>query len=272
VFPQLPGWVLTKDRDGNLYYIDMRGKIWTSGAPEYIYKAISSSGIDYYLNHGLQLIKNHHIPEGINILHSILALTPTNQQIYTAQSAASNEVQRLKKREGPRYQRHVEKFPILLYRMDNTVFIQNQIIPYVVKLSASPTILNSSQRKKHGYEYHGLSVGLSFDGIPSKKMGTFDALLSIDSERFKSAISSIDEIVVHWNIVLGNDVFKRKLLEKGTNKLINEIRHEGSPPFSGYEGFFINRNSGHIIKIIFSSTISDIQKEKLLEIIKGVKV
>lgn len=271
-FAQLPGWVLTKDRDGNTYYIDSRGKIWTSGVPEYNYKAVSASGIHYYLNHGMQLINNHYIAEGINILHSILAIPPNNQQIYSAQASASKEVQRLKKREGPRYMKHVEKYPLLLYRIDEAVYIQNQIIPYAIKLEARPSILKSSQRKKHDYEYQGMLAGLSFGEISSDKNALFDALLSIDSEQFKSVLSSIDELVVHWNILTGSDVFERKLLEKGKNKIINEIRHSGHPPFSGFEGYFINRNCGHIVRIIFSTSIDTKKKDKILNILKDMKV
>lgn len=271
-FAQLPGWVLTKDRDGNTYYIDSKGKIWTSGVPEYKYKAVSLDGIHYYLNHGLQLINNHYLAEGINILHSILALPPTNQQTYSAQASASKEVQRLKKREGPRYMKHVEKYPLIIYRIDNFIYIQNQIVPYAIKAEALPSILNTSQRKKHNYEYQGLLAGLSFGEASPEKNTSFDALLSVDSEQFKSVMSSIDELVLHWNILTGNDVFERKLLEKGKNKIINEIRHAGHPPFSGFEGYFINRSCGHIVRIIFSGSISEKKKEKLLNILKEMKV
>ncbi len=271
-FSQLPGWVLTKDRDGNSYYIDSKGKIWTSGTPEYKYKAVSLDGIHYYLNHAMQLIKNHYIAEGINILHSILALPPINQQTYSAQASASKEVRRLKKREGPRYMKHVEKYPFILYRVENTVFIQNQIVPYAIKMQAQPSILNASQRKKHNYEYQGVLVGLSLGENPPEKNVPFDALLSVDSEQFKSVLSSIDELVLHWNILTGNDVFERKLLEKGNNKIINEIKHEGHPPFSGFEGYFIKGNCGHIIRVIFSDSISEKKKEKLLNILKDIKV
>lgn len=271
-FSQLPGWVLTKDRDGNTYYIDSRGKIWTSGTPEYKYKAVSLDGIHYYLNHGLQLINNHYIAEGINILHSILALPPINQQTYSAQASASKEVQRLKKREGSRYMKHVEKYPLLVYRIEDIVYIQNQIVPYAIKLEAQPSILKASHRKKHNYEYQGMLAGLSFGEVAAEKKSSFDALLSVDSEQFKSVLSSIDELVLHWNILTGNDVFERKLLEKGNNKIINEIKHSGHPPFTGFEGYFIKGKCGHIVRIIFSSSIPEKKKEKLLNILKEIKV
>ncbi len=271
-FAQLQGWVLTKDREGNRYYIDSKGKIWTSGKPEYKYKAVSFDGIHFYLNHGLQLIHNHYLAEGINILHAILALPPKNQQIYSAQASASKEVQRLKKREGPRYIKHVEKYPLLLYRIDKALYIQNQVVPYVVKMEVQPSILHASQRKKYNYEYQGILAGLSFSESSSGNNTSFDALLSIDSEQFKSALSSIDELVLHWNILTGNDAFERKLLQKGRNRVINEINHTGHPPFSGYEGYFINQNCGHIVRIVFSGSLSEKKREKLLNILKEIKV
>ncbi|MCX7678771.1 MAG: hypothetical protein N2316_06095 [Spirochaetes bacterium] len=270
-FAQLPGWVLTKDRDGNSYYIDSRGKIWTSGVPEYKYKAVSSLGLDYYLNHGIQLIKNHYIAEGINILHSILALPQTNHTIYEAQTIASKEIKLLKKREGPRFLTHIKKYPILLYKINHEVCIQNQIIPYTIKIDAKTSILNSIQRAKHNYEYHGILAGLLF-GENHFGDDKFDALLCIDSEQFKSILTSVDELILHWNIVLGQDVLQRRLLLKEKRRLINEILHEGEPRFTGFEGFFVNQRNGHIVRIIFSPALRNEYKEKCLLIIKNMSV
>lgn len=269
-FGQLPGWILTKDRDGNSYYIDARGKIWTSGIPEFTYKAVSPNGLEYYLNHGLQLIKNHYIAEGINILNSILSLPPLNQDIYSAQSIASKEINRIKKREGQRFKKHIEKYPILFYKINNEVCIQNQIIPYVIKIEATTTILHISNRKKHNYQYQGLMAGLLFTSHISEEK-KYEALLAIDSEQFKSIFSSVDELINHWQFSMGQDVFARKLILKEKHKMINEIHHNAHPHFTGFEGFFINGHNGHIVRIIFSPSIYEENKKKCFNILKNIQ-
>ncbi len=274
MYAQLPGWVLIKDLDGNAYHIDKQGKIWTSGKPEYKYKAVSLSGIDFYLNHGLDLIKNHHITEGLNILQSILAMPAGNDRIYRAQWKASDAVAKLKKREGPRYMRHIEKAPLLVYRTENAVVIENCITHYRLKSPFDTVILRTSLRKRHDYLYHGILAGLRFGAEEkSRKMkkDSFDALLSVDSEKFKSTISSIEELTGHWRIILTDDIYERKELFRDRYRVINKIDHHGYPAFSGYEGYLAKGRLGCIVRIIFNEGAHDRYAKPLLEIIENMQ-
>jgi hypothetical protein len=272
LYAQLPGWVLTRDHDGNKYYIDSRGKIWTSGMPEYKYKPVSLAGIDYYLNQGIYLIKNHYIPDGLTILNSILAMPVTNNRIYKAQAKAAGEVNKLKKREGQRYSRHIEKSPLLLYHDEKSTVIENQISHYRMKIPCEITILNSSHRKKYRYLYHGLLAGLSFRQATNNRPEKFDALLALDSEEFKSIITSTAELKTHWEITLGDDTFSRGELYRERKMLLYTLEYSMSRPFSGYEGYFYNGNNGYFMRIIFSNSTMEKDREMMLNIMKGFKI
>lgn len=269
---QLPGWVLTRDHDGNRYYIDTRGKIWTSGTPEYKYKPVSLTGIDYHLTQGLELVKNHYIPEGLAILNSILAMPMTNNRVYRAQAQAAGVVNRLKKREGARYLRHIEKSPLILYRNGDFITIENQISRYRLKTPFEITILNSSHRKKHRYMYHGLLAGLSFNRESAGRQEQFDALLALDSEEFQSVISSTAELKLHWEITLGKDIYQRRDIRADRKVLVYAIENSLAPPFSGYEGYFYNGTRGYFMRIIFSNGTSEIKRERLLNIMNEFKI
>jgi hypothetical protein len=271
VYAQLPGWVLTKDHDGNRYYIDGRGKIWTSGTPEYKYKPVSLAGIDYFLNQGQELIKNHHIPEGLTLLNSILAMPVTNNRIYIAQARAAETVRKLKKREGMRYARHIEKAPLLLYRVDESILIENQVAHYRLKIPCEITILNSTHRKKHDYLYTGLLAGLEFTRRSGERPEKFDALLALDSEEFKSILSSVEELKTHWEITLGPDVYSRKELSRDRRQLFYRIENAMSRPFSGYEGYYINGRNGCLLRLIFSNDVSARDRERMLDILRNFK-
>jgi len=274
LYAQLPGWVLTRDRDGNTYHIDKQGKIWTSGTPEYKHKAVSISGIDYYLNQGLDLIKNHYVTEGLNILNSILAMPADNDRIYKAQSKAAEAVRKLKKREGPRYTRHIENAPLLLYRTGNSLIMENSIAHYRLRTPFDIVILRTSLRKRHEYLYHGVLAGLRFEVSDkgSKDMhDTFDALLSIDSEKFKSTISSVEELTGHWRIILGDDVYERKELFRNRYRVVNRMHNPAHPPFSGYEGYMAKGRQGYIMRIIFSEGVRDQHRKLLLGIIENLQ-
>jgi len=271
VYAQLPGWVLTRDHDGNRYYIDGRGKIWTSGTPEYKYKAVSLAGIDYFLVQGQELIKNHYIPEGLTLLNSILAMPVTNNRIYRAQARAAKTVNSLKKREGMRYARHIENSPFLLYRVDESIIVENQVSHYRLKIPYETTVLNSNLRKRHGYLYNGLLAGLEFKKGSRERPDKFDSLLSVDSEEFKSMLSSVDELKTHWEIILGPDVYTRKVISRDRKLLLFQIDNTMSRSFSGYEGYYINGRKGNLLRIIFGNEVSGMDREKMLGILRDFK-
>ena len=125
---QMPDWNSLKDSDGNRYYIDRSGKIWTSGKPEFYYRAVSLEGLDFYLNHGVALMRRHYQSDGLTILKSILAMPVTNHRIYDAQVKASKEINNLLKKEGSRFKKLNANASILLYRIkDRHILIDDRM-------------------------------------------------------------------------------------------------------------------------------------------------
>ena len=267
---QLPGWVLTRDNDGNRYYIDKRGKIWTSGEPEFKLKPVTLAGIDYYLTQGIELIKNRHIPEGLTILNSIIAMPSNNEKMHRAQAEATNEIRKLKKSIGNRFNLHLEKAPLSIFKHNDIIHVENHFSGYRLIMPCEVNILHSKVRKKHNYRYHGLLAGLNFKQDNNRKNG-YDGLLALDSERFKSVLTSVNELKNHWELTLGKDVFIRRELEKQKHFAIYSIENSSHPAFSGYEGYYIRGNKGCFLRIIFSPALGQSKKNVILNIVKNFK-
>ena len=268
LFSQQPGWRTVTDIDGNRFYVDMRGKIWTSGRPDRDYHVVSLNGLDYYLNQGIELIKQRHIPEGLTLLKSVLALPRDDDRIFHAQAQAASEINRLKRREGPRYQQHDVKSSLLLTRTDTHVTITNSRMKYSLSIPYHVTVIKRTVRQRYGYRYSGILLGIDFK-IPEpavKKISTnFDALLAIDSEEFKSKLLHVGVFKKHRENTLGGDIYSRVVVRSHEDSLIYRISADDSFNLQGYEGYFIRDQLGYLVRIVAPKKISaDVEKNIII--------
>jgi hypothetical protein len=250
---QMPDWTMIRDRDGNKFYMDRNGKIWTSGEPDFRYRPVSIEGLDYYLHQAVALIKNRHMEEGLTLLKSIMALPSGNAAIYDAQVKASREINRLIKKEGIRYRAFNAKAALLLYREGGRLTIVNDRMPCSVRLPASSDILRFRVRENERYGHHGLLVGVNLKeggAVRNGEFRRFDLLLAMDGERFRSPVGHLRKLEEHWRQVLGPDTFAREVLEEKEDRIVYRFRDRGSPAYAGYEGFFLNGNLGFCVRII----------------------
>lgn len=185
LFSQMPDWTLIIDKDGNRYYIDKNSKIWTSGIPEFNYKAVSVDGLDFYINHGLELIRSHYKEHALTLLKSIKAMPPRNNRIYEAQCKATEMINYLIKNEGDRFSEINTSSSILLYRdKENTVLI-NDKIGYSIEIPNIFNIIHKRIRGKSRNFFYGILLGINLrDKDVSIKQGYrgYDLLLAINSE------------------------------------------------------------------------------------------
>jgi hypothetical protein len=267
---QDPDWKFFKDREGNKYFIDRNGKIWTAGRPEFLYKPVSHQGIDYYLRQGIELIDNRYRVEGLTILKSILALPPDNSRITRAQNEAVKKINYLKKNDGDRFITLNESANILLVKDQKSVKVINDWMYYSLDIPADVTIIKNTKRGKLGYNYNGLLIGIRIEGgvEEKKKEGMkFDFLLAVGSEKFHGDLKNIDELENKWRMTLWEDVFKRKILEKNEGRLIYQFSTKDNPRYSGFEGLYANRNYGYMVRIITTELIFEKHSELMKDII-----
>jgi hypothetical protein len=271
-FSQMPGWVLMKDRDGNSYYMDNNGKIWTSGKPEFNYKPVTVDGIEYYLHQGIDLINSHYKAEGLIILKSIMAMPPDDKRIYDAQVKALKRIDSLKKKEGGRYKNIDVKASIQLYRIGDTVILMNDFMQYTLKFPSGIELISSKTRLKHNYSYSGVLVGVNLDTAGRKKnAGKYDALVAIDSEEFASELKSAEQFEAHMNNNLAENAFEKRALDLKDTVRVYYFDVKTKPAYRGYDGYYIKVNRGYHVRAIFGGDLSGGDMDRILKIVSGFK-
>ncbi len=274
LFSQLPGWRTVIDRDGNRFYIDTRGKIWTSGHPGNSYHIVSADGLDYYLNQGIELIRERHIPEGLTLLKSVLALPRNDDRIFHAQSRAAAEINRLKRREGQRFQKYEETSSLLLTRADSIVTITNTRMKYSLTIPFQVTLIRKKVRQRYNYRYSGILFGIIFKKPEPGQHNTherFDALLAIDSEEFKSLLTHVKTLEKHRENLLGRDMYTRTSIQSKDDMSIYRITAGGSFHLHGFEGYFIKEQLGHLVRIVAPEKLSPDNEKKIILFLRNVK-
>jgi hypothetical protein len=274
-FSQMPGWQTVEDRDGNVYFLDRNGKIWTSGKPEFYYKPVSMSGLDYYVNHGIELIRRHYHFEGLTILKSILALPVNNQKVYRAQVKSSQVINTLIKREGERFTRLNARASLLLIKLENKTILIDDRMQFRVEIPHHITILRRNMRERLEYLYQGVLIGLTVNERmkANKKEGErFDALMVIDAERYRSRIRSVRQLEKNWENNLGGFGFKRELRDSYEHGRIYTFEGTPSSPFSGFDGFFVKGRYGYFVRIISSTKLVEKYREELHSLMKGFRI
>ncbi|MBN2039269.1 MAG: hypothetical protein JW864_04470 [Spirochaetes bacterium] len=282
----MPDWILFQDKDENRYYIDNNGKIWTSGKPDFDYKPVSANGLDYYLHQGIELIKMHHKTEGLTLLKSIIAMPADKGTVYDAQVKASEEINRLLRNEGNRFEELNKKASILLFKENKHITLVNDEMKYTIKFpeEISVDIASKRIRERIKYKYYGLLLGLKFmetkDSSPlnrntenkKNKYYSYDILMAVDSEKFPNPVKTVKDIENHWRRRLGYDLLKRKIVNITKDKITYKFNDTDSDKYSGIEGFYKKGNTGYYLKLITSSALFKKRNKSIIEIINNFKI
>lgn len=271
----MPDWTLVKDRDGNKLYFDKNGKIYTSGEQDFEYRAVSIDGIEYYLNQGIELIREHHIAHGLTLLKSILVMPVDNNMIYEAQKRARKELNYLIKKQGERYGHYNREACVLLFRKDRTIYVINDLMDYSFSVPENFFIIKKNSRDAHNYSYYGFSIGIGFSKVKSRKgekLRDIDLFLAVDSEAFSVPVKSIRKYESHVKNRLGADSFKRGIFEKSEKKIIYSFKDRVSPYYAGFDAYFYNGRRGYHLRMITSRAMFDKHRKEIIVILKSFKV
>ncbi len=273
VFAQLPGWRTVHDSDGNRYYIDRSGRIHTDGANEFPSGPVSAEGIDFYLARGLQLLQEHRPAEGLTILKTIMALPQKDDRIFQAQARTAREIDRLKKKEGGRYAKLDRLSSLLVFREGEELSLINVSAGYSIKFPCRATIIRHTMKERPHYFHSGILTGLNLDISPSnkEKTTTYDALIALDTERFKSTLKNAGQLKSHWDNTSGGDSFERKAILSKEDSLMFEYRSPLSGEYWGYEKYCIRGKSGFFLRFITARNLTEIQRVKVMKILESLK-
>lgn len=249
---QMPDWKFFKDREGHVYFIDQAGKIRITETVAHRYRPVTARGIDYFLEYGMTLINEHRMPEGLTVFKSILALPADSNRIYTAQVKASDMINFLKKRHGPRFTAINEASSLILIRRESVITITNDLMLYGFQAPAPVEVIRKRDRSGKNIRYSGIVFGIGGPG--TKPGGPYDLLCAIDCEKFALPLSSLSMAVEKWGENLGHDDLERKVLEHSETRFINEFIYRGTPSYSGMEGIFINGAYSYCVRLLSSGS------------------
>ncbi|PKL36164.1 MAG: hypothetical protein CVV44_18270 [Spirochaetae bacterium HGW-Spirochaetae-1] len=248
---QMPDWSFFRDGDGNVYYFDKNGKIWTSGKPEFQYKTITVSGMDYYIRQTEELFKSHYPVEGLILIKTILAMPRSDQRIIDSQSRASSLLNTMKRLEGSRFDAYNEKASPLLYRQGEVTSVVNDIMFYSIGVPGQVTILNNRWRKSVSYRYNGILFGVrTITGKEAAGGEKFDMLIAVDAEEFAVPIKKIEDMEESLHNKTGFESIIRQTIERNDHRIISSYESTGPQKYFGFEGIYVNNKLGYIIRTI----------------------
>jgi hypothetical protein len=271
---QMPDWRMINDRDGNRYYFDQNGKIYTSGVPEFSWKEVSAEGIDYYYHQGVELVKSHYKVEGLVLLKSVMALSPENGRVSRVQRDASLFINEMIRREGGRYRELNEKASLLLVREGEKGVVVDDRMRFRFSVDGSVRVINRRMKSISGYDYGGLLVGVNFtdvvkSSVPRKE--GYDLLVAVDSERFSEPIRTVSALERNWRNNLGADTFERTLKEKAAMKVVYALI-DAKGPYAGVEGFFVRDRYGHCVRMLCTKELFVRNRARIENMISAFEV
>lgn len=268
---QMPDWKYFRDREGNTYFIDQAGKIRIIDTPQYRYRPVSARGIDYYLNYGSSLISEHRPVEALSVLKSIRALPADNNRIYRAQVKATELMETMKKRNGPRYAAMDEAASLILCRSNGVVDLINDLMRYSFRVPGEITVVRKRTRGRSGvdYRYEGVLFGVRKTGGSGEG---FEFLMAVDSDRYGVRIKTLDEAEKTWKGNIGNEGLTREILSRDDDHVLYLFRNSGAPRYEGIEGFFVNGRYSHYARVIASERGFAANRELMRRTIESFQV
>ena len=262
---QMPEWKFFRDREGNTYYLDRAGSIRVIDADRRHDLIASVRGIDYYLNCGETLIKDHHPGRGLAVLKAILALEADNQRIKDAQVKARQLVDFLKKNHGERFDSIDEEATPYLVRREGFVEAIDDRMRYSFRSSADLAIIRKRIRKGNNYRYVGVLFGVGDGG------GRYDALVAVDSEELSVPVGSIGSAEERWRNHIGPERIARSKIDESEQRIVYLFTGGDGEMFAGYEGVVVNGRMTYCVRVITSAVLFNEKGALLRDIVSGFR-
>lgn len=260
----MPDWTFFKDREGNEYYYDGAFKIQITDEPDFNYPPVSERGIEYYYNSGLEYLGRGEVVKGLYFFKSIMALKEQNNRLRKIQINTSDQINSLEKRHGTRMTAFDRESAVLILNEGNSYRLINEKLFYALTLPARPWIIKN--RWKYSGKGYGLQFGINID--KSEKSG-YDFIAGVETRILPFAVDTADQAERIWVKDLGPDAFSRELIQGSADKKIYIYKYPGDSPFRGYEGIFINRNTMHLVRIMYHENMHSTVEQIVQELMSG---
>ena len=251
---QMPDWKYFRDRQGNTYFFDQAGKIRITDAVSYGYRPVSPSGIDYYLEYAATLVREHRPVEGISVLKSICALPADNNRILQAQARATELINTLKRKNGPRFTAMNESASLILFNRAGVTTVVNDLMRYSFETPGRIDVVRKRDRGRLEYRYSGIQFGIRISQDSAAPGGAYDFLVAIDSEKYSVPFRDLSDAVETWRGNIGYQGLVREVLAQGEDRVVYQFRSGDGPVYAGVEGIFLNGKYSHYVRLIASGS------------------
>ena len=183
---QMPDWKFFRDREGNSYYYDRAMKIRITDENSFDFTPASQLGTDYYLNKGIELIKNGKYTEGLFYLKSLKTLPADDIRVERNAAEASKWINYLHKKHGTRYERFDKESTILLNFSGGNYNLFNEKLRYRISLKQQPRIVRALWKlNDKGY---GFKFGFNLEKKTSDE--GYDCIVGIETRITKGKVSN----------------------------------------------------------------------------------
>ncbi len=270
----MPDWRFFKDREGNKYFFDSAGKIHITSLPASNRKIVSADGIDYYINLAEEILSRKKIVESLLLFKSILALPDNNNRIYSARVRAAKNIDNLRKKNGDRFEKYNIEASLLLYKTGDRSIILNDSMFYSMSSKGKIKLIRFKIRNEKDEIYHGASVGVNFQEkeIADNK---YESIVALDAVKKKHSISSLEEMIENWKMILGKDTLVRNELFRDKDTVIYEfnsgISDENSQIYKGFEVQKFNGNFIYYLRIVSSGMKFEKNKDSMRDMALSFK-
>jgi|YNPMSStandDraft_1061717.scaffolds.fasta_scaffold14544_1 hypothetical protein len=261
-FAQMPDWAMMIDKEGNKYFFDKNGKIYTDDV-ESEYKPVSRDALEYYTSKAKSLWKAGNRKQSLVIAKSILALKESSMNVIKAKKDMSAFMRNMQIKHGTRFVDISRDAWLYLTREDTTMYVYNDKVPYIVTLQGNAEIIAAKSVDSLQYSSTMMRAGIRF----SQASG-YDAIMTIVAESFADTIASISVLQQHWRTI-AFDTFQRELLKYSDNMALYSFVTRDNLELKGMELLLAKENRGYCVRIFTTKDRYELYKDSIAAIINS---
>ena len=260
---QMPDWAMMKDREGNTYYFDKSGKIYTDENIEPAYKAVANDELEYYTSKVKTLWKAGYRKQALTIAKSIMALQETSQHVINGKKDIAAFLRENQMKHGNRFVDISREAWLYLTREGSRMYLFNDKVPYIVSIAGNAEVISAKSLDSLQYSQTVLRTGIRFTQTKG-----FDAIMTIAAESFAGTIESITVLQQHWkNVAL--DTFQRTLIKSNDSMALYSFITGDALQLVGLELLIIKENRGYMVRIFTTQERFNQYKGEISAIIDG---
>jgi len=261
-YAQMPNWAMMIDKEGNKYYFDRNGKIYTDDTITTL-KPVSRDGLEYYTAKVKSLWQAGKRTQSLVIAKSILSLKESSLNVIKAKIDINAFMRDMQMKHGTRFIDTSRDAWLYLTKEDTTMYVFNDKVPYIVTLQGNAEIIAAKSVDSLQYASTVMRAGLRFSDVSG-----YDAIMTIVAESFAGTIESIRVLEQHWRTV-AFDMFDRELLKYSDSMALYTFVTRDTVELKGMELLLVKENRGYCVRIFTTKERYDLYKDIMFSIINS---